>query len=225
MNGFNYANFKDKLSEFERENAPEQLYMEGNYLLLSEGRRVSVVGTRKPTNEGIARTEMVTKSLVENNIIVVSGLAEGVDTIAHRTAINNSGKTISVLGTPLDIVSPVKNKSLLDEIKKYHLAISQFESGSPVRKQNFPFRNRTMALISDATIIIEAGEDSGTKHQGWEALRLNRMLFLLENVVRDKSLTWPKKMIEYGAQILTKDNIQSILNEIPSFNANVEFDC
>ena len=72
-----------------------------------------------------------------------------------------------------------------------------------------------MALISDATIIIEASEKSGTRHQGWEALRLGRTVLILENIVKDKKLSWPKEMINYGAQTLTRENLDNILEELP----------
>ena len=195
---FDYSKYFNRLSEYEKIHAPSELFLEGDTELLLKGIRVSVVGTRNPTEKGILRTIQLTKSLVEQNIIVVSGLADGIDTIAHKTCIENGGKTISVLGTPLNVVYPSKNKSLLDEIKKDHLAISQFPLNYPFQKKNFPMRNRTMALISDATIIVEAGETSGTIHQGWEALRLGRLLLLLNNVVDNPSLSWPKEMIKYG---------------------------
>jgi DNA processing protein len=79
-------------------------------------------------------------------------------------------------------------------------------------------RNRTMALLSDATVIVEAGEKSGTLHQGWEALRLGRLLFLMESVTKDPSLSWPAEMIHYGAQVLTRENVELALEEIPDFN-------
>ena len=95
------------------------------------------------------------------------------------------------------------------------LVISQFPSGSPVQPKNFPIRNRTMALISDATVIVEAGEKSGTLHQGWEALRLGRLLLLMESVATNSELSWPAEMIRYGAQVLSRDNLEVVLEEMP----------
>lgn len=97
-----------------------------------------------------------------------------------------------------------------------HLVVSQFPSGYPVKPKNFPVCNRTMALLSDATVIIEAGETSGTVHQGWEALRLGRLLFLLESVANDSRLSWPEKMIHYGPQILSRSNLEAALSDIPA---------
>lgn len=210
------------LNDFELKNSPDKLYLEGNPDLLKEGIRVSVVGSRKASEGGVNRAKAFVQALVEHNIIVVSGLAEGIDTVAHETAIASNGKTIAVLGTPLNKVFPAKNKALLDAIKLDHLAISQFPEGYPYKKENFPRRNRTMALISDATVIVEAGEKSGTRHQGWEALRLGRLVFIMQNVAENPKLTWPTEMINYGAQVLTRDNLPDILDGIPSFTAGGE---
>ncbi|WP_024772915.1 DNA-processing protein DprA [Aquimarina macrocephali] len=218
-----YNEYRSHLTEIELKNSPEELYFEGNFCLIYEGQRVSVVGSRKVSPEGKVRAKIITKKLVEKSITVVSGLAEGVDTIAHTTAIEQGGKTISVLGTPLDKVYPKENKDLLERIKKEHLAISQFPINYPSRPANFPIRNRTMALISDATIIIEASEKSGTRHQGWEALRLGRTVLILENIAMDKSLKWPSEMIEYGAQVLTRENFDDILDNLPFLTAKMDY--
>ncbi len=126
---------------------------------------------------------------------------------------------IAVLGTPLDKAYPAKNRELLEAIKRDHLAVSQFPLGYPAKKENFPRRNRTMALISDATVIVEAGEKSGTRSQGWEALRLGRLLFIMRNVADDPGLTWPKEMIGHGAQILSREDLPDVLYDIPSVTA------
>ncbi|MDJ1497650.1 DNA-processing protein DprA [Cytophagaceae bacterium DM2B3-1] len=218
-------NIKETLGELttsETKNAPEILFCEGDINLLLEGIRVSVVGSRDVSPAGIVRAQSLTRALVKHEITVVSGLAEGVDTIAHRTSIENGGKTIAVLGTPLSQVYPKSNTDLLESIKANHLAISQFPENYPFQKKNFPVRNRTMALISDATIIIEAKENSGTRHQGWEALRLGRTVYLLENVVQDKANTWAQEMLNYGAQILTRENLEDALYAIPSVTGRKE---
>lgn len=204
-----------ELTDFEKKFCPEMLYYKGDLTILFQARKVSVVGSRKASLEGLKRTAIIAKELVRQNITVVSGLAEGVDTIAHSTAIEQGGKTIAVLGTPLDKVFPKSNKDLFEKIEAKHLALSQFPVGYPTRPANFPRRNQTMALLSDATIIIEASEKSGTRHQGWEALRLGRMLFIMENVANDPALSWPKEMISYGAQVLTRDNFKELISEIP----------
>jgi DNA processing protein len=203
------------LNEVERKNAPRVLYIAGDVDLFSRGPRVSVVGTRHPSEDGFRRARRLTKALVEKKIIVVSGLADGIDTEAHVTAIEGGGRTIAVLGTGLDRSFPPENAPLLERIMKEHLAISQFQPGTPPKRTNFPQRNRTMALLSDATVIVEAGEGSGTLHQGWEALRLGRPLFLLESLAHRADLTWPAEMIRYGAQVLSRENLDLALEEIP----------
>jgi hypothetical protein len=135
--------------------------------------------------------------LVAHQIVVVSGLAEGVDTAAHTAAIEAGGHTIAVLGTPLDQFYPKENRDLQERLMREQLVVSQFAQGSAVTPKNFPIRNRTMALLTDATVIVEAGAKSGTLHQGWEALRLGRLLFLTEDVVNDAALSWPKEIARF----------------------------
>ena len=221
-NGFRFSELVGSLTDHECKHAPEKIYLSGDKNLLLDGIRVSVVGSRKVSDAGISRAKSFVQALVRNNIVVVSGLAEGVDTVAHETAIEEGGKTIAVLGTPLGKAYPAENRELLEKIERDHLAISQFPEGFPVKRENFPQRNRTMALISDATVIVEAGEKSGTRHQGWEALRLGRLLFIMRNVAENPNLTWPQEMINYGAQVLTREELPSVLCDIPSFTAGRE---
>ncbi len=186
------------LSPMAKKNAPDVLYLEGDESLLRSGVRVCIIGTRKPTPQGREHARMWAEFLVRNGVVVVSGLAMGIDTVAHRTALERAGRTIAVLGTPLDKVNPPSNAALQREIGERHLLVSQFAPGGTVYPSNFPKRNRTMALLSDATIIVEAGETSGTLHQGFETLRLGRPLFILQAVV-ESGLAWPRKMLDYGA--------------------------
>lgn len=191
------------LNEVERKNAPEWLYLEGDRALLEPRPRVSIVGTRTPSQGGINRAARLARELVAEGVVIVSGLARGVDTVAHRTTIEAKGRTIAVLGTPLDEAYPKENALLQRDIAENHLVVSQYAPGHPTGRTNFPRRNRTMALLSDATVIIEAGDGSGTLSQGWEALRLGRNLCILQSVVEDTSLAWPAEMVRYGAQILS----------------------
>ena len=203
------------LNEVEQKNAPERLFVAGDVSILTRGPRVSVVGSRKASAEGLQRTRSLGRALVKRGIVVVSGLAEGVDTAAHETALAEGGHTVAVIGTPLEKSYPAKNRALQERLMREQLVISQFPSGYPSQPKNFPIRNRTMALITDATVIVEAGEKSGTLHQGWEALRLGRLLFLMESVASDRSLSWPKEMIRYGAQVLSRENLELVLEEMP----------
>lgn len=201
-----------ELNNIEVRNAPQQLYIKGPMDIPLLRPKVSVVGTRKPTEAGIQETQAIVSMLVDENVTVVSGLAMGIDTIAHRTTITQGGLTVAVLGTPLNMQYPKSNYNLQNEIAAGHLLVSQFPTDYPINKGNFVRRNRTMALISDATVIVEAGNGSGTIHQGWEALRLGRPLFVCRPAAEAQP-AWLKEMIQYGATILT--DYQDILNEIP----------
>ena len=216
--------FLDELNDSERKNAPKQLYIAGNSDLLRGGRRVSVVGTRNVSQAGIERTQSIIKELVDQDIIVVSGLAAGVDTAAHRAAIEHSGNTVAVIGTPLDKFYPAENATLQRKLMADYAVVSQFAIGCPVTPKNFPMRNRTMALLTDATIIVEAGEKSGTRHQGWEALRLGRDVFILDNIVENGCPSWVEEMIRYGAQPLAQQNLPFVLKELPAYTDRVGAD-
>ena len=203
------------LNEVELKNAPARLFTAGDISLLRRGPRVSIVGSRNASNEALRRTRVLARSLVERGMIVVSGLAIGIDTVAHETALELGGHTIAVLGTPLDEFFPSQNRKLQERLMQHELVVSQFPPGSPIHPKNFPTRNRTMALLSDATIIVEAAEKSGTVHQGWEALRLGRLLFILENLATKPDLSWPSEMLRYGAQVLSRENLELALEEMP----------
>src|ERR1700687_1786141 len=191
------------LNDIETKYAPKMLYVKGPMDIPLQGPRGSIIGSRKASPNGIENAKTITRTLIENQTVIVSGLAEGIDTSAHETTIAAGGKTIAVLGTPLNKVYPRKNLQLQQEIMADHLAISQFPIGHITTPKDFVLRNRTMALISDATIIVEAGDTSGSLHQGWEALRLGRSLFIWKSVLNNKQLSWPEKMLQYGAMELS----------------------
>jgi len=163
----------------------EVLYYSGNVDCLNS-KRISVMGHRKPSDQGLLRAEQITRKLIADKFTIVSGLAEGIDTIAHQTAINNGGQTIAVIGTPLDICFPAANKALQKIIGDSHLLISQVPfiryrmQKFEVTRGFFPERNKTMSALSQATIIIEAAERSGTLVQATAALQQGRKLFILE---------------------------------------------
>jgi DNA processing protein len=172
------------------------LYMAGDLTLLRSP-CVAIVGTRAVSPDGVRRTRKLASMLARSQIVVVSGLAIGVDTEAHSAALAAGGKTIAVIGTPMDRCNPRGNAPLQEEIYRRHLLISQFEWGSPVYPANFPQRNRTMAALSDATVIIEASDTSGTLHQAVECVNLGRPLFILRSLVEDSRVRWPAKFLHY----------------------------
>lgn len=166
---------------------------------------VAVVGTRKPTKEGIARTKRLVKALVNAGHTIYSGLAAGIDTAAHTTAIECGGHTVAITGTPLWMHYPKQNAALQKEIIKNHLLISQVpivsyeEKGINFTRLFFPERNITMAALSQATIIVEASETSGTLKQAKAALKQGRKVFILNNNFDNPTVTWPKTLEEIGA--------------------------
>lgn len=204
------------LNAVEAKNAPARLFMLGDAELLRSMPKVSIVGSRKASPEGLRRARTLAAELAKNGVAVLSGLAEGIDAAAHRGAIEAGGRTIGVIGTPLDKSYPASNRALQEEIAHKHLLISQFPIGSAVGKKNFPMRNRTMALISDATVIVEAADGSGSLHQGWEALRLGRPLYIMASIVEKEGVTWPDEMLSYGAKILTREGVEDLINFLPT---------
>lgn len=166
---------------------------------------VAVVGARRVSREGASRARRLARELVREGIVIVSGLAKGVDTEALTAAIEAGGKTVGVIGTPLDKAYPAENKRLQEKIYSEHLLISQFGPGKPVYQSNFPERNKLMAAISDATVIVEASDTSGSLHQAAECVRLGRWLFIAKSLIDDRSLRWPKDFIGYpNTKILTQ---------------------
>lgn len=203
------------LNAVEQKNAPQRLFVAGDVDILNHGARVSIVGSRNASPAGLARARKLARILVDQGIVVVSGLAAGIDTAAHTTAIASGGKTIAVIGTPLDRTYPKENAALQEKIMQEHLCISQFAPADKTGRHSFPMRNRTMALLSDATVIIEAGERSGTLHQAWEALRLGRGLFI-SKAVAEQSLSWLDEIFGYGAQVLSDDTLSQFLEFLPN---------
>lgn len=211
------------LSERERKFAPATMYALGDTGLLRHAVRVAVVGARDASPAGLSRARRLARALVHREIVVVSGLALGVDAAAHRAALDAGGRTVAVMPTPLDDISPKANQALFKEIASGHLALSQFPPGATVHKGNFPARNRTMALLSHATVIIEAGEGSGTISQGWEALRLGRPLFLAKSLVERAGLSWPAGMLDHGAYVLEQEGDLDAVLPSPSAGEELAF--
>jgi DNA processing protein len=207
------------LSALERKHAPERLFVAGKIALPLPHPRVAIVGTRTPSDEGLKLASRLSKTLARRGVIIVSGLARGIDTAAHTAAIESGGSTIAVLGTPLSQTYPRENAELQSLIMRNHLAVSQFEEGSPVSRGNFVVRNRTMALIADASVIVESGESGGSLHQGWEAIRLGRPLFIHTREFSKRELRWPRDLAEYGAVEFREPG--DILDYLPS--AGLEF--
>ena len=177
-----------------REDPEIDIFLSGDVELL---RRpcVSVVGTRDVSDGGWSRAHRLARELAEQGVVVVSGLAKGVDTAALTGAVAAGGRVVAVIGTPIDRAYPIENAELQQTIYRDHLLISQFPPGERVFPSNFPKRNRVMAALSDASVIVEASDTSGTLHQAAECQRLGRWLFIMRSVAEDRRLKWPARFI------------------------------
>jgi DNA processing protein len=193
------------------------LYFQGNWELVNTT-CVAVIGTREPSVDGRRRAAKLARLLVSDRYTVVSGLARGIDTVAHTAAIEAGGSTIGVLGTPITKCYPPENQTLQQHIAQKHLVISQVPiirySQQDVRtnSQFFPARNATMSALTAATIIVEAGEHSGALVQARHALKQKRKLFVLESCYQTPALRWPAILAEHGAiRVADYEDIRSHL--------------
>jgi DNA processing protein len=184
----------------------ELLYFQGFWDLIYSPRSIAVVGTRNPSEESVRRTHKLVRRLLEDNFTIVSGLAKGIDAAAHKTAIKEGGNTIAILGTPLSRAYPSENRILQKEIADKHLLISQVpvkrydqQPNPTANRYFFPERNITMSALTDATVIVEAGETSGTLVQAKAAMKQGRKLFILDSCFTNLALSWPHKFLEQGA--------------------------
>lgn len=182
----------------------ELLYYQGNWDLTAT-RSVAIVGTREPSAEGAKRAAKLARLFVAAKFTVVSGLARGIDTMVHTSAIASGGQSIAVLGTPITATYPPENEELQRQMAEKHLLISQVpivrysRQGVRGNRLFFPERNVTMSALTEATIIVEAGNTSGTLVQARHAILQKRKLFILDSCFRRKDLTWPAKFLERGA--------------------------
>lgn len=191
------------------EHPVELLYFQGNWDITST-RCIAIVGTRRPTEEGLRRAAKLTKQFVADGFTVVSGLAQGIDTATHTTAIEAGGLTVAVLGTPITSYYPPENKGLQQGIADKFLVISQVPIVRYSRQSVywnrlfFPERNITMSALTEATIIVEASDTSGTLIQARHALQQKRKLFILDSCFRNPEISWPAKFLERGAVRVTE---------------------
>jgi DNA processing protein len=174
---------------------------------------VAIVGTRAVSDAGAARARKLAKGLAQAGVSVVSGLADGVDTVALTEAIRVGGRVAAVIGTPINKAYPAKNAALQEAIYREHLLVSQFPIGSRTFRSNFPERNRVMAAVSDATVVIEASDKSGTLHQSWECVKLGRWLFIAKSLVDDPGLTWPAQFLSYD-NVVVLERVEDVLERV-----------
>ncbi len=180
---------------------PSVLFVSGSFIPGDE-QALAVVGTREPTSYGRFTTEWLTRELVRNNFTIISGLARGVDTIAHQTALKYGGRTIAVLASGMDIIYPPENKKLAAQITKSGAIVSEYSLGTIPDPGNFPRRNRIVSGLSLGVLISEAGNKSGAIRTAYEALEQNREVFALPGPVNSRQSMGTNRLIKEGAKLI-----------------------
>ncbi len=190
---------------------PAFLFYKGNLNCLNKN-LFAVVGTRRPTSYGKNITGKLTEALVQNGFAIISGFARGVDTIAHRTALENDGETIAVFGNGIDRVYPAENRQLYSRMIEHGLILSEYPMGTAPDAGNFPKRNRIISGLSVGVLITEAGEKSGALLTAMYAVDQNREVFAVPGSALSAKSRGVHSLIKNGAK-LTED-INDILDEI-----------
>lgn len=174
---------------------------------------IAVVGTRVPTNYGKLQTEKIVSELASQGITIVSGLARGIDSIAHKTAMKNNSRTIAVIGSGLDVIYPPENKKLFDEISEKGVIISEFPLSTKPDAVNFPKRNRIISGISLGTLVIETGINGGAMQTARLALDQNREVFAVPGNLGVRQSEGTNLLIQRGeAELIT--SAEDILTEL-----------
>jgi DNA processing protein len=195
-------------------NLPPFLFFRGE-LRHDDARAVAVVGTRKPSDEGLRRARQIAAGLAAQNVTVVSGLARGIDTAAHTACLDAGGRTIAVVGTGIRRVYPPENAELAERIAATGALVSQFWPDSPPRTDTFPRRNITMSGIGQGTIVVEASATSGAKMQARMALEHGKQAFLLASLADQQE--WARRYLERGA--VRVDDLDAVMTRLRSVEA------
>jgi DNA processing protein len=169
-----------------------------------DSRAIALVGTRHPTSYGYSVAENLTRDLAKQSITIVSGLARGIDTIVHSTALKSGTRTIAVIGSGLDVPYPPENKRLLDHIAEEGVVISEFPMGTKPDATNFPRRNRIISGLSLGTVVVESAEDGGALITATTALDQDREVFAVPGSITEKRSAGSNKLIRDGrAKLIT----------------------
>ncbi len=200
---------------------PPVLYLRGT-LLPEDQRSVAVVGTRKATAYGREAAAVLSGDLARHGVTVISGLARGIDSVAHRTALEQGGRTIAVLGSGLDVIYPPEHASLAEQICGHGALVSEHPLGTRPKAENFPRRNRIMSGMALGTLVIEAGEHSGAQWTVHHALEQNREVFAVPGSIFSPGSTGTNHLIQEGAKlvlgvmdILEELNLSSVGQQLP----------
>ena len=193
---------------------PLVLYVRGSVEVLNTP-GIAVVGTRHPTPYGIGMAERLSCDLAARGIIIISGMARGVDTAAHRGAISAKAKTAAIFGTGVDVPYPRENTRLSEQILALGGAlVSEFPMGTFAAPQNFPIRNRIISGLSIGVLVVEAGEYSGTRITARCALEQNRELFAIPGNVTNRNSWGPNTLIKQGAKLTA--TWEDVWEELPA---------
>lgn len=190
---------------------PPVLYVKGT-LSPQDDWTIAVVGTRRATNYGRQVTEEITSDLVKSNVTIVSGLARGIDTIAHRSALEAGGRTLAVFACGLDIIYPPENAELAKRIASQGALVSEYPLGTKPRPDYFPRRNRIMSGLSLGVLVVEAGETSGAMITAHLALEQNREVFAIPGSILSPASVGTNKLIQEGAKLVR--DYRDILQEL-----------
>jgi len=196
---------------FNTYNPPPFLYTKGE-ILPQDNTAVAIVGTRIPDRYGRFVTERLAEELAVRGVNIVSGMARGIDSIAHITALKSRGRTIAVLGSGLDVIYPSENKKLYDDISNQGAVISEFLLGTLPESGNFPKRNRVISGLSLGVIIVQASDKSGSLITASLALEQNREVFAVPGNIGSKLSKGTNKLIKEGAKLV--ESVDDILSEI-----------
>jgi DNA processing protein len=193
---------------------PPLLWVRGDVQLLSQP-AMAVVGTRHPTPYGVGMAEMLSRDLALRGMIILSGMARGVDTAAHKGAIAAKTPTVAIWGTGIDVIYPKENKSLAEQILAGGGAIvSEYKLGTFPAPQNFPRRNRLLSGISVGVLVVEAGEHSGTRVTARCAIEQNRDVYAVPGNVTNKGAWGPNTLIKQGAKLVA--TWEDVWEELPT---------
>lgn len=193
---------------------PVVLYVRGEVSILSRP-GVAVVGTRHPTPYGIGMAQRLSCDLAAHGLTIISGMARGVDTQAHKGALEGKGKTIAVWGTGIDVPYPRDNKKLSEQIVESGGAIvSEFAVGTFAAPQNFPIRNRIISGLAIGVLVVEAGEYSGTRITARNALEQGRDIYAVPGNVTNRNSWGPNTLIKQGAKLVA--TWEDVWEELPS---------
>jgi DNA processing protein len=193
---------------------PLILYVRGNPEILNQP-GIAVVGTRHPTPYGSRMSERLSCDLAAQGLVIISGMALGVDTAAHRGAISAKGKTVAVFGTGVDVIYPKENSRLSEQILALGGALlSEFPIGTFAAPQNFPIRNRILSGMSLGVLVVEAAEYSGTRITARCALEQNRDVFAVPGNVTNKNSWGPNTLIKQGAKLVA--TWEDVWEDLPS---------